>query len=94
MLDDDVPDERKTGIECGYAWGDAAQTIAVYIDHGISDGMRAAIHVYLLRHTPLVYRRLRLEDKSFADVDCSIEVNHDGSRKEELQAQPATPLAG
>lgn len=40
ILDDLVPEERRLGIEAGLAWGMAADLVAVYIDRGVSSGMR------------------------------------------------------
>src|SRR5262245_37418815 len=45
VLDDAVPEERARGIACGHAWIKMADALAVYIDHGISDGMREAIKI-------------------------------------------------
>jgi len=42
-LDDTVAADRKTGIECGYAWLSAADLVAFYYDLGVSGGMRAAL---------------------------------------------------
>jgi hypothetical protein len=39
VLDDDVTAERKLGMEAGFLWGEAAQTVAVYTDRGMSRGM-------------------------------------------------------
>ena len=43
ILDDDDPDQRQHGIEAGFAWADVADAVVVYIDHGISEGMRVGI---------------------------------------------------
>ncbi len=40
FLDDTIPEERAMGIECGLVWGAAAELTAVYVDRGISKGMR------------------------------------------------------
>jgi hypothetical protein len=42
VLDDQKPEERKLGIEAGYAWWDAADMIVFYADLGWSRGMSAA----------------------------------------------------
>jgi hypothetical protein len=39
VLDDDVPEERRRGMEAGFAWGEAADQVAVYVDLGVSRGM-------------------------------------------------------
>jgi hypothetical protein len=43
VLDDLIPGERKLGMEAGFAWGEAAQKVAVYTDLGVSEGMRRGI---------------------------------------------------
>ena len=43
ILNDDVPEERNLGIEAGLAWRDVADASAVYVDRGISGGMRYGI---------------------------------------------------
>lgn len=58
VLDDGVPEERKLGMEAGWAWQCACKmevsplssailpattTIAVYADYGVSDGMAKAL---------------------------------------------------
>lgn len=42
-LDDEVPEQRKLGMEAGFFWGQAATTRVVYTDLGISGGMKAGI---------------------------------------------------
>ena len=43
ILNDKIPDDRKLGMEAGFAWGLVAETTVVYIDYGISNGMAAGI---------------------------------------------------
>lgn len=43
LLDDMNPDERRLGIEAGFAWGETAEQVVVYIDRGVSFGMRLGI---------------------------------------------------
>lgn len=43
ILDDDCLPERLQGIEAGLLWGVHCDFVAVYIDMGISEGMRQAI---------------------------------------------------
>ena len=42
-LDDMNPDERKLGIEAGFAWREKAAKTVVYTDHGVSRGMDLGI---------------------------------------------------
>lgn len=39
FLDDDVPEERRAGMEAGFAWGEVGELRVAYTDFGISDGM-------------------------------------------------------
>ena len=40
LLDDTKPEERRLGMEAGFAWGEAADYAVVYYDLGFSNGMR------------------------------------------------------
>lgn len=42
-LDDSIPEQRRLGIEAGFAYLQRADLVAVYTDRGISPGMKAAI---------------------------------------------------
>jgi hypothetical protein len=51
VLRDGIPEERKLGIEAGFAWRDVAEKTVVYTDLGITSGMRAGIeHAAKLGH--------------------------------------------
>jgi len=43
VLDDLLPNERRAGMEAGFAWAAEADLTAVYYDLGISGGMREGI---------------------------------------------------
>lgn len=43
VLDDKNPEERRLGIDAGLAWGAKAEATVVYVDLGISSGMREGI---------------------------------------------------
>lgn len=51
-LDDLDPEERKAGIEAGFAWADDADLVVFYTDYDISEGMMKAFerHVEDGRH--------------------------------------------
>lgn len=49
VLRDDVPEERKLGIEAGLAWGGVADYAVFYTDRGWSGGMRGALEHCLTR---------------------------------------------
>lgn len=57
-LQDCDPDQRKTGINCGYSWGKHAKKIAVYTDYGISNGMQQAMGYYNKIGIPIEYRKI------------------------------------
>lgn len=42
-LNDDIPGERLLGINAGLAWGKCCDATVVYVDRGVSDGMRLGI---------------------------------------------------
>lgn len=44
VLRDFVVEERKLGIESGFAWWGGAEAIVFYVDRGVSSGMAAAFH--------------------------------------------------
>jgi hypothetical protein len=43
ILRDEVPGERQRGIEAGLAWAMHADATVVYVDLGITDGMRQGL---------------------------------------------------
>ncbi len=59
VLDDKIPQERELGIESGLAWGRCADLTAVYIDHGISEGMKRGIKHARELGRPVEYRSLK-----------------------------------
>jgi hypothetical protein len=60
VLDDDVPDERKLGIDAGLAWRAVAEGSIVYIDRGMTKGMRYGIDAALASGRRVVYRSIRM----------------------------------
>lgn len=58
VLDDRVPEERKLGIKAGFVWADLAERRVVYIDLGITDGMKKGIEHAEEIGQPVEYRRL------------------------------------
>jgi hypothetical protein len=59
VLDDKVLEERELGIESGLAWGRCADLTVVYIDLGISEGMKRGIMHARELGRPVEYRSLR-----------------------------------
>lgn len=58
ILDDNVPGERTLGMECGFDWNTHAETVLVYEDYGISDGMLTGILRARARKQPVAYRKI------------------------------------
>lgn len=58
ILDDDIPEERKWGIDAGLAWKEVAQKHVVYTDYGISEGMQYGIDYSVKKSIPIEFRRL------------------------------------
>jgi hypothetical protein len=68
ILDDDIPEERKWGIDAGLAWRRVAELSAVYTDRGISPGMDYGILAAIEAGIPVEYRRLE-EPVSASQLD-------------------------
>ena len=58
VLNDNVPAERKLGIEAGLAWGKLAHKSVVYTDLGITDGMKLGIERAKEAGRPVEFRTL------------------------------------
>ena len=58
VLDDLNPDEREEGMQAGWAWGARADMTAVYVDLGITLGMRRGIARAELGGRPVEERTL------------------------------------
>lgn len=64
ILDDDIEDQRKLGMQAGFAWYSAADYCIVYEDFGISKGMQAGIAYAKKSGLQIVYRRLSNEQRA------------------------------
>jgi len=58
FLDDKVPEERKLGIEAGLAWASAAESVIVYLDYGISGGMKFGIDRHKAEGRAITFRHI------------------------------------
>lgn len=68
VLDDAKPSERQLGLNAGLAWGRCADLVAVYIDRGISSGMRRGIEAAQDAGVPIEERRLPPERPGDGEV--------------------------
>jgi hypothetical protein len=58
ILDDTIPEERAMGICAGIEWYRAAGLSAVYVDRGISNGMRMGMAAAMRARVPIEERAL------------------------------------
>lgn len=58
VLDDDDVEQRAIGLEAGLAWGRAARATVVYVDRGVSRGMRVGIERARTEERPVELRSL------------------------------------
>lgn len=66
ILRDKNNDERQLGIKAGLEWGVVAEATVVYIDNGISAGMRQGIKHAELEGRPVEHRRLETKKPDHA----------------------------
>lgn len=59
VLDDALREERALGMRAGFAWHEVADLAAVYVDLGISGGMRDGMRVAEAAGLPIEMRRIR-----------------------------------
>ncbi len=59
VLDDGLATERDLGISAGLEWGRAAEATVVYLDRGISEGMRRGIMLAMKAGRPVEHHRLK-----------------------------------
>lgn len=58
VLDDTIKEEREMGIKAGLEWLRVAELMAVYVDLGISKGMKSAINEALIKGVQIEYRNI------------------------------------
>ncbi|WP_178996870.1 DUF7768 domain-containing protein [Paenarthrobacter nitroguajacolicus] len=62
VLDDTKPEQRRKGIEAGFAWGERAELTAVYVDQGTSPGVEMGIAAAKACGRPVEYRSIGGEE--------------------------------
>ena len=58
LLDDGDHRERAIGIAAGHSWTVAAEAVVVYVDRGVSAGMKAGVREALAHGIPVEHRSL------------------------------------
>lgn len=56
ILDDEIPEERRKGIDAGLAWLRCADASVVYTDRGVSRGMEYGIEAARAAGIPVEFR--------------------------------------
>lgn len=67
ILDDDVPAERQMGIAAGLAWLAVADASVVYVDRGVTQGMRYGIKAARVAGNQVEFRMLHLQEARCPD---------------------------
>lgn len=67
VLNDDIPKERKLGIDAGHRYLDVCDKVVVYIDRGISSGMKERIDLAKDHGIEIEYRTLPEKEKRIED---------------------------
>lgn len=76
-LDDDDASDRELGMSAARAWMDAAVLVAVYVDRGVSGGMRDDIAWCEARDIPIETRTLPPKPARFPWWRCIMQRRHD-----------------
>ena len=58
ILDDDKPKERQRGLDIGLAFLGTCQLLAIYADHGISEGMQNEMDYAKVRNIKIEIRKI------------------------------------
>jgi len=62
FLDDSKPEERRRGLEMGLVWGEKAEEIWIFVDHGHSEGMSYERAYYQVCFTDIPIRDILLDN--------------------------------
>lgn len=68
ILNDAKPEDRKLGMEAGWAWLPVCQAVVVYLDRGISMGMRQGVERARLKGKKVEFRLLEQKEEVDAPV--------------------------
>jgi hypothetical protein len=61
VLRDEIPEDRKLGIEAGFEWRDVSDMTVFYIDLGMTDGMRFGVEDCEKKGKPYEVRKLPVD---------------------------------
>ncbi len=74
VLDDTVKEERRQGIDAGFAWGQVAELRAFYIDRGMSKGMIEGLKEARRLKQLVVFRSFNRSDLYVVNNNCSLKL--------------------
>jgi hypothetical protein len=69
VLNDNVPEEREKGMAAGMRFLIVCDKLAVYVDRGISSGMKREIDTGLRLGTPIEFRKLSRQPVDLTTLD-------------------------
>lgn len=85
ILNDLVPEERKQGMNAGWAWLKWCNVVAFYIDRGISNGMNAGLEAVVRIRAQSITNYPKIEVRSLhSDKAVSLQLTAPPYAQEEL----------
>ena len=93
VLDDAKAEERRLGLDAALGWIDRADRTAIYIDRGISSGMRLGIQ-RAVPSIPVVVRSLRNDGESVRRLQAAYEKQSTSLWREQCLHVLDTPVFG
>jgi len=91
VLDDDEPQERRQGLDAAMRWIDVSERTAVYIDLGLSSGMRLGIQ-RAYKPYRVVVRTLRQDHARVARIQEAYNLRHTSLPPEQCDHQLDSPI--
>jgi len=84
VLDDNIPEERKMGIDAGLDWREASEATIVYADYGISRGMRYGVDDAIQSGREVEYRYIvkMFEKYEHHGEDVFVSCEHKGNHRQ------------
>lgn len=68
VLDDNNPYERKIGISAGLSWLPIVDKSVIYIDRGISSGMKLGIQLALINGKKIEFRSITVGELKLSNI--------------------------
>lgn len=94
LLNDDIPHERELGINAGLLWGEVSEKSVVYVDHGVSQGMKYGIEAAIRNGRPIEVRTLQNNTTKVSEVEKYISVLGDKISQNAEMSHASTEKSG